>query len=432
MLPELATSAETAAPAAPLAPAAAPRRPLTICAIGYATSPHVAGRVRCFAERGHKVFLITENPSPHGIPGVVELVPGGRPSLQRISALCRRVLRRDPDHIRRALALIGVLRACRPDVVHVHFAYSYYGWLAAVLGCRPLVVSVMGGDVLFDEQGAPSAAGKWLTLNLLDSADYVTSKSDHLTAVLDRLGGFGHKAERIVWGIPVDRFRRTDATALRQQLGLSAERLVIFSPKILQPLYRVHLVVEAMQIVAGHCPQAVLLVSEYAADPAYRAAIAERIEVLGLSDNVRFVGEIAHEAMPAFYSIAEMTVAVPSSDGLPQTLLEGMACQVPNVLGRLPRYEEIVSHRVSAYFVEATPQGIADGLLELLGDPALRAAIAGNAYDIVRREGDLAEQSERVERRYYELAASVKRRAVRFAHVLRVLRAFYARPTVAG
>src|SRR5215207_8717673 len=53
----------------------APPRPLTICAIGYADSPHVANRLRCFAERGHKVYLITERAAPE-IEGVAQLVPG--------------------------------------------------------------------------------------------------------------------------------------------------------------------------------------------------------------------------------------------------------------------------------------------------------------------------------------------------------------------
>src|SRR5467141_2319565 len=38
--------------------------------------------------------------------------------------------------------------------------------------------------------------------------------------VLDRLGGFGRKAERIVWGVAVTKFRRVDAAELRWSLGL--------------------------------------------------------------------------------------------------------------------------------------------------------------------------------------------------------------------
>ena len=398
--------------------AATARRPLTICVIGYATSTHVAARARCFAELGHRVFLITETASPQGIAGVSELVPAWDDALAARWWLrgglwaARRLGGQALDHLRRAIALVGLLRRCRPDIVHVHFAYSYYGWLAGLLGCRPLVVTVMGGDVLFEEQGNPTATGRWLTLELLRKADYITSKSHYLTEVLDRLGGFGAKAERILWGVSLRRFHRVDAAPLRRALGLDAERRVVLSAKILQPLYRVHLVVEAMAVVVEQVPEAVLLVTEYGADPAYRAAIAARTAELGLADAVKFCGRVEHADMPAYYSLAEVSVAVPSSDGLPQTLLEGMACRTPNILSRLPRYEEIVRHGESACFVDATAADIAAGILALLGDPALCGRIAGNAFAVVAREADLDKEAGRVEARYYALAAKRRPSAV--------------------
>jgi glycosyltransferase involved in cell wall biosynthesis len=98
---------------------------------------------------------------------------------------------------------------------------------------------------------------------------------------------------------------------------------------------------------------------------------------------------------------------------LPQTLLESMACGTPNLLSKLPRYEEIVQHEESAYFVEASAAAIADGIIRLLDDAGLRAKLAGNALNIVRREADLDQQARCVERRYRQLAATIRPRAVR-------------------
>ena len=398
-------------------PVGAAGRPLTICAIGYASSTHVAARARCFAELGHQVYLITETASSGGIPGVTELVPAWDPALARLwwFRLClwaaRKIGGRAVDDAWRIAVFLRLLRRCRPDIVHVHFAYSYYGWLAGVLGCRPLVVTVMGGDVLFEEQGNPTAAGKWLTCELLRKADYITSKSNHLVRVLDRLGGFGAKAERVVWGVSSTGFRRVEPTGLRARLGLGPERRIVFSPRILQPLYQVHLVVEAIATLRRRFPQVVLLVAEYGADPEYKAAIAQRVDELGLAGHVVFCGRIEHDEMPAYYSLAEISIGVPSSDGLPQTLLESMACGTPNVLSRLPRYEEIVRHRESAYFVEAAPEAIAAGIAILLDDACLRKKISENAQVIVERECDFDHQIRLVEARYRHLATTVRPRA---------------------
>ncbi len=405
---------------------------------------HVATRIRCFADMGHQVYLITPSPSRRGIAGVTELVPGFDAALAdrgwrgALARGCRRIGGETLCHLFRIVGFVRLLLRYRPDIVHVHYAYSLYGWAAGLLGCRPLVVTVMGGDVLFEEQGSPTPIGKWLTLELLRKADYITSKSHHLTEILDGFGGFADKTERILWGVPVETFRQVDASSLRQLLGIVAQRRVILSPKILRPLYRVDLVVEAMALVRESCPDAVLLLTEYMPDADYRGAIKRRIDELGLAEHVLFCGQVDHAEMPAYYSLAEICVAVPSSDGLPQTLLESMACGTPNILSRLPRYEEIVRHEESAYFVEPNPADIADGILRLLTDSALHRRISDRAREIVYAEANLAEQAARVEHRYQELAATIRPAVIRPAALLAVWRSYRrgrggpaATPTVA-
>src|SRR5689334_9514735 len=371
------------------------RRPLRICAIGSSTSSHVVSRVKRFADRGHHVFLISDTRS--GLDGVTELVPSARPirGLRSLSLL---------------LGVPKLIRECRPDVIHVHFAYSPFAWMAMVADRHPLVVSVMGGDILFDEQGSPTASGRRLTRRLLDSADLITSKSAFLIDVLDRLGGFGAKAIKVVWGVDLKHFRRVDAGGLRTTLGLEPEDRVILSPRILQRFYNVHLIAEAMPQIVEKVPRARLLITEYQADPAYRAEISRRVETLGIGKHVRFVGSVPHDEMPQYYSLAEVTVAVPPSDGLPQTLLEGMACGAPSILSRLPRYEELVTHGESALFVDISPESIAGGVIRMLEDADLRERIASAGREIVAIHADFDRDADRMEAKYYELLSKPWRR----------------------
>jgi glycosyltransferase involved in cell wall biosynthesis len=394
-------------------------RPLTICAIGSGTSTHVATRLRWFAERGHRVFLLTAAPSASGIQGVVEIDLNAE--VERVREVVLRIPRPLRGVVHRAvrgLALQRTLRRCRPDVVHVHYAYSYYAWMAGLLGCRPLVVTVYGGDVLFDEQGATSPAGRRSTVRLLRGADYITTQSHFLSSAVGQLGDFRAKTERVLWGVALDEFRRRDTSALRRGLALKPEARVILSPKILQPFYRIHLVVEAMTLVRRRCPNAVLMLSEYEADPAYRQQLAGRIAELELDEHVRFAGVVPDGAMPAYYSLAELSIAIPPSDGLPQALLESMACETPQILSRLPRYEEIVRHEESAYFVDPDPGSIAAGIVRLLEDETLRSRIATQGRRIVEEEADLDEQAARVESRLRELVDATRPRTFRLSALL--------------
>lgn len=381
--------------------------PLTLLTVGSSASTHVVNRVACFADRGHRVVHLDEKAV--GMPGVEEVVLWDEPMakapwlLRRINELAVWLSFASAGPVNLAYQFFALLRRVRPDIVHVHYAHGDLAWLTAAVVRCPVVVSVMGGDVLFDEQGSWTPRGKWLTRTLLRRADLITSKSHFLTGVVDRIGGFASKTIRVVWGVRLSRFRRVDASGLRRRLGLPNGARVILSPKILQPFYNVHLLVEAMPAVVAAEPCAYLVVTEYGADPAYRARLAERATALGVTDRVVFAGHVEHDDMAAFYSLADIAVGVPESDGLPQTLLEGMACEVPNVLARLPRYEEIVRHGESAYFVETTPAGVAEGVVRLLRDETLRARIGRAGRAIVEREADFDAEVARVEASYREL-----------------------------
>lgn len=407
-------------------------RPLTILAVGIGASTHVATRTQWFARRGHKVFLLTTTPHLPEIDGVEQLVvPADRLAshawLERLSG----PLRQAASLVLGVTAFVRALRRSRPDVIHIHFAQQYYGWIASLLGSRPLVVTPMGSDVAaFEERDHPTTPREWWTLRLLQSADYITPPSNFLVDVINRLGDFQHKTERIIWGVSLEKFRRRDATALRRGLGIEPGARVILSPKALRPFYRVHLVVEAMAVVCRSFPDAVLVMSEYAEDPAYRDQIERRSTELGISDNIRFGGHVSDDEMPTFYSLADVSVAIPPRDGMPVALLEAMACETPTILSRLPRYEEIVRHEESTYFVEPNPESLAAGIIRLLDDPGLRGRIVEQGRRIVSEQADLDEQAAIVERRYEELAATSRPRAIRVSAVLStVLAAGRAYPT---
>jgi len=109
--------------------------------------------------------------------------------------------------------------------------------------------------------------------------------------------------------------------------------------------------------------------------------------------------------MPALYSLADAVVMIPSSDGLPQSLFEAMACETPVVLGRLSTYEEAVSPGVSAVFCDFLPERVATAIVGVLKDPALSRSLAGAALKRVREVACLPSETERVVQMYRELVS---------------------------
>lgn len=360
---------------------------MRICAIGKISSPHIRQRSRAFALRGHAVTFISTVDGDD--PELEVVVP---PAPEPSNWLSRKLS--TFSYVRRFKAQ---LESTRADIFFVHYATGFGAWLAAATGRAPLVVSVMGGDVLFGEQNHPNFVERWLTTRVVRQADLVISKSAYLT---ERLVGLGVDRGRIletVWGVDSNMFHPVDPAPLRARLGISDDERVVLSARALTPLYNIHLIVEGFAEVARRCADARLLLLEYNADPEYRRRIEALVERLGIGDRVLFPGQIPPTEMAAFYSLADVAVSVPPSDGIPQVMLEAMACGTPNVLTRLRRYEQLVTDHESAVFVDLDAPSVGAGILELLEDAPLRRRLADRGRAIVSELADFDTEVSRVE-----------------------------------
>jgi glycosyltransferase involved in cell wall biosynthesis len=365
-----------------------------IAVVGNGRSVHTVSRSAAVAARGHAVRLVTLGPvlAGHGLDVRTRPLPTGPWSA-----------------IRSARSFLADVRGFAPDLLHLHYAGGKLGTMATLSRVRPLVVTVMGGDVLPEQhEGGLPPLERRATRRILEQATIILTKSDALRRALGTFGDFEARARTVRWGVDAAVFRREAGAALRlrARLGLRPEDRVVLSPRILQPLYNVDLLLEAMTRILATVATAVLVVTEYQADDAYRSRLRALAERLDVAARVRFVGQVAHADMPALYSLAEVAVSVPSADGLPQSLFEALACETPVVLGRLGAYEEIVRDGREALLVPLEPDAIAAAVLRILCEPGLARTLAAQGLETVRGKADLGREVSRVEGFYAEALAA--------------------------
>jgi glycosyltransferase involved in cell wall biosynthesis len=379
---------------------------MRIAVVGNGRTVHALVRGAAVAALGHTVRLVTLGPvlPCAGIEVRTRPIPAGL--AQSIAA---------------ARGFLDDLRSFRPDLLHVHYAGGKLGTMASLSGIRPMVVSVMGGDVQPEQHpGGLSALERRATRRLLAEADLILAKSDGLRAEIAALGDFAGKVETVRWGVDTEAWRRQPAAgeALRARLGIPPGARVVLSPRILRPLYNVHLAVEALPRVIARVPEAVLVVTEHRPDAGYRRALAEQVEARGLHDRVFFIGPRDHAEMPALYSAADVMVSIPFSDGLPQSLFEAMACETPAVLGRLSAYAEAVTEGKHVLLVDLAPEPIADAIVRLLEDRDLARSLAAAARRRVAEVASLPREVRRVVALYQALLERPRKRAAWSGRVL--------------
>jgi glycosyltransferase involved in cell wall biosynthesis len=371
------------------------QRPLTLCLVGNAASVHLHTRSQCFAKRGHRVVVISSQFD--AIEGV-EVIHIKRPDVPLIH---------DFLFLREYWRILKEINA---DIIHVHYASSPGAWMVGALDTHPLVVTLMGGDILFDERGTYTPSRHQMTINLLKTADLITVELAHFIDVIVQKGVSKDKAKIVLWGIDLNKFKPQNTHDLRHQLNLDLHERIIFSPRNRSEFYNIHLIIQSLPKIIERVPNIRLILGGKPLDEDYSRRLQELVDELELSKYVLFVEWISYDQMSAFFSLADVAVSLAPSDAFARSILEAMACGTPTVLGRLLRYEEILEHRENTYFVDFTPQTIADGILTLLENPQLANIIAQNALQIVQSIADMDKEVERVETMYYELQKTVLRR----------------------
>ena len=314
----------------PPQPEAAPSpadRPLRLAFFGDPNSIHVRRWAGWFADRGHATVLLE--------PAGLEIVPGlpGLITVERFTPYYHGRFR-PRGYFAERRSLRDVLRRFRPDFVHGHYL-TEYGWHAWMSGFHPYGITVWGSDVTISLRRSRRTA--FYGRMALRGADLVTGDSASLIEDVIAAGARRGRTHLVQFGVDTKRFAHGPGTeALRARLGLGGRR-VLFSPRLVQPLYRHGVAVEALAALPDDY---VLLLGRYQVDEAELARLLAQAAALGVSERVVVVPGIGHSEMPDFYRLAAAVLTIPMSDATPVTLLEALACERPVVATDLPSVRE--------------------------------------------------------------------------------------------
>jgi glycosyltransferase involved in cell wall biosynthesis len=215
-------------------------------------------------------------------------------------------------------------RRLLPDVVHAQYVTSY-GFLAAVAGLRPLVVTAWGTDVLISPH--ESRLLRWLARRALRGADRVTTVAEHMNASVAALGVPLDQVVAMPFGVDTQLFRPPPAPLD------PGPPLRVISTRNFGPIYSVHTVVDAIQAVRAGGLDVVL---DLVGDGPLRAELEARVDAAGLKPYVTFHGHVDPSRLAALLANAHVFVSSALSDGNNVSLNEAMACGCYPIATRIP------------------------------------------------------------------------------------------------
>ena len=214
----------------------------------------------------------------------------------------------------------------RPDAILSYWAHpdgAVATWLARRIGV-PSVVMVGGSDVLLLARRGRRRA----IVKSLDSADAVITVSRHLADYIVRAGIPHEKVHVVHRGVDRALFRPFSREAARRKLGIDPETKVLVSVGRLVPVKGFSVLIEACRVLREWDERIACYV--LGGGPLERA-LRRQVERNGLDGIVRLCGPQRQQELARWYQAADLAVLPSLSEGIPNVLLEAMACGTPFV-----------------------------------------------------------------------------------------------------
>jgi len=275
------------------------------------------------------------------------------------------------------------------DLLHAFFL-PQAGFVSAFAGSYlrlPSVISARGNDLdraIFD----PARAAH--ILYALQHASAVTTNASSLVNKACALVP-GLKVSLIPNGVDAQHFCPLQRnSSLAKQLGLDDKPVIGFAGELrekkgLKPL------LNAYAQLAKNLPAHLLIVGDLRSgdDQAYFSAFLQEHSNL----NVHVTGYVSPSDLPAYYALMDI-LAIPSlHDGLPNALLEGMACERAIVTTPIGGMLDVIHDGENGCLVETgQAKALADGMLKLLKDQACRERLGQNARQTITRDYTLQKE----------------------------------------
>lgn len=266
--------------------------------------------------------------------------------------------------------MIYLLDEQKPDLLASHFAL-YTIPILDRLSERPFVMHFHGPWALESRVEGASAVAVFAKYRLERAvyarADRAIVLSQAFAALLHEEYGFAEEKISVIPGsVDLDRFAPVHSrAAARDLLQWPNDRPILFSARRLVHRMGLQQLLEALPSIRNRVPDVLLYL---AGNGPIRQQLQQRVDSLGLNNNVCFLGFLPDEALPYAYRAADLSV-VPTNalEGFGLVAAESLAAGTPAMVTPIGGLPEVVKElSANLIFRSGNPVDLADGLIAAL------------------------------------------------------------------
>ena len=241
-----------------------------------------------------------------------------------------------------------------PKLIVVHWASRLYQNILLALWGKRVIVHTMGGEI----NGDQDCYGKkrYFTGILFKNARVITGKTKVMLAILRKNFPFvkEEKLQEISWGVEkrfFEKISRDEQRNLQDELLGQHFDFLFFSIRSFGKFYNQKKILESFVEEYGGNLKVGLLVSLHNCDKKYLYECKKSLNLDCYSNIIFF--KIQHSLMHQYLQMVDCVISYTSSDGISQSLMEGVASNRWIITKELTNHAMLLEHKHNAYLIES-------------------------------------------------------------------------------
>jgi glycosyltransferase involved in cell wall biosynthesis len=240
------------------------------------------------------------------------------------------------------------------DLIDAHYFYPdgvAAAWLGQELG-KPVIVTCRGNDVmLFPRYPGP----RRMILDAARRVAAIASVSMDLKRCLCAIGVAPERVTVLRNGVDADFFRPVNRDVVRRALGITGRTLLSVGHLVERKGH--HLAIEALKALPEYD---LVIIGERGTESGGMVnELHRQAEDPALAGRVRFIGNLPQDQLRDWYGAADALVLATNLEGMPNVMLESLACGTPVVatpVGGIP--EIMTTPEAGVLMQERTAAGV--------------------------------------------------------------------------
>lgn len=300
-------------------------------------------------------------------------------------------------YIKYVAILKKIIKHFNPDILHAHYATSY-GFVGALSGFQPFVISSWGSDVMkFPNKNF--VAKSILKFNF-KKADLLCATSftieEYIHQVIDK------PVSVIPFGINIEEFKPKKVKSL-----FNENDIVLGSIKPLESLYNIDVLIKAYAKLLPKSDNLKLLIIGEGTE---EKNLKELCKELGIFEKVIFTGRVPFKEISNYYNMLNVLVNISEYESFGVSVVEAMACEIPVIVSNVGGLKEVVKDdsvglKVNIGDVDDTAKAIE----RLITDKELYGQIAVNGRKHVIEKYNWQNNLQQMIKEYSNLLSKTKK-----------------------